>query len=273
MPDTVRMRLDSISRHLIKGLRPEALLEGRLIPSRGLEGDRAFAFQFMDESVPEELRKASAEVAPWMSKFFLAEQHDWPALARVVPKLDGDILTLVADMQEVRGLISDAGDRARLAAWLEAFLATTKPFEGARHSSLAPLRLIGSLDLAQRYTDGTTGPLSLMTIETLQDLEIRLGVALDWRVFRLNLLISGSGKPWAEQDWKGRVLRVGECELQILKPIARCPNIDVHPETGERGPEIFPRLRQVLGHNQVGMRVEVLRGGLVRAGDQVELVP
>lgn len=266
------MKLESISRHLIKGLRPESLDEGRLIPSRGLEGDRAFAFQFMDESVPEELRKAAAEVAPWMSKFFLAEQHDWPALARVVPRLEGDILLLEADGAGIRGSVRDPGDRARLAAWVEAFLAKTQPYEGARHSALAPLRLIGSLDLAQRYTDGTTGPLSLMTIETLRDLESRLGVPLDWRVFRLNLLISGSGAPGAEHDWKGRVLRVGECELQVLKPIARCPNIDVHPETGERGPGIFPRLKQVLGHNQVGMRVEVLRGGGVRAGDPVELL-
>ena len=243
-----------------------------MIPSRGLEGDRAFAFQFMDESVPEELRRSAAEVAPWMSKFFLAEQHDWPALARVVPKLEGDILALRLDSEQVRGAVRDAGDRARLAACLESFLAKTQPFQGARHSALAPLRLIGSLDLAQRYTDGTTGPLSLMTTETLRDLESKLGVPLDWRVFRLNLLISGLGAPGAEHDWKGRVLRVGECELQVLKPIARCPNIDVHPETGERGPEIFPRLKQVLGHNQVGMRVEVLRGGLVRPGDAVDLI-
>ena len=50
------------------------------------------------------------------------------------------------------------------------------------------------------------------------------------------------------------------------------PALTVHPETGERGPEIFPRLKQVLGHNQVGMRVEVLRGGLVRPGDAVDLI-
>jgi hypothetical protein len=35
------MKLKAISRPLVKGLRPESLAAGRLIPRRGLEGDRA----------------------------------------------------------------------------------------------------------------------------------------------------------------------------------------------------------------------------------------
>lgn len=266
------MKLAKISRHLVKGMRPESLAHGHLIAGRGLEGDRAFAFQFMDEVVPEELRRTPAEVAPWMSKFFLAEQHDWPALARVTPTLVGEKLILSEGSDRISGSVLIPGERAAIAQWLEKFLARTQPFENARHPQLAPLRLIGSLDLAQRYTDGSSGTLSLMTLESLQDLEVRLGITLDWRIFRLNLLISGSPAAWSEADWKEKIIRIGDCEIRVLKPIARCPNIDVDPETGKRGPEIFPRLKAALGHIQVGMRAEVIRPGIINQGDAIEFV-
>ena len=265
------MKLKAISRHLVKGLRPESLPEGRLISGRGLEGDRAFAFQFLDDSVPESLRVAAAAATPWMSKFHLAQQHDWPALAQVQATFTGDRLRLSCGEESLEASVVDPSGREKLAIWTHELLSRSAPYERAKHTQLSPLRLIGGPDLAQRYTDGTVGPLSLMTQGTLDDLSGKVGRALDWRVFRLNLLLDGA-PPWEELHWKGRRIRMGECELEVLKPIARCANIDVNAETGEREIELFAQLRPLLGHATVGVRCEVVRGGIVRPGDGWELM-
>jgi uncharacterized protein YcbX len=227
--------------------------------------------QFLDESVPEALRTAAAETAPWMSKFHLAQQHDWPGLAQVQATLVGDRLRLACGEKYLEASVVDPAGREKLAPWVYELLSRSAPYERAKHAQLSSLRLIGGLHLAQRYTDGTTGPVSLMTRATLDDLSGKVGRALDWRVFRLNLLLDGT-TPWEELNWKGCRIRIGECELEVLKPIARCANIDVNAETGERDIELFDQLRPLLGHAIVGVRCEVVREGFVRPGDDWELM-
>jgi uncharacterized protein YcbX len=271
--------LRAIYRHPVKGLRPELLSSGRLLPGRGLEGDRAFAFQFLDESVPAELRAAPAETAPWMFKSYLAVQHDWPDLARIEPSWDAATsrLTLRAYglrgglAAEVSGCLARPTERQTLATFVRDFLRGCQPYERAKHPDPTELRLVGAADLGGRYTDSGGAPVSLVLRESLRDLEQRYRFAVDERRFRINLCLEGA-PAWAELGWMGRRLRVGGCVLQIAKPIGRCPNIDVHPESGERRDEIFPSMKSVLGHALTGMRAEVLEAGDVRPGDAWELL-
>ncbi|MBI3542286.1 MAG: MOSC domain-containing protein [Deltaproteobacteria bacterium] len=260
----------SIFRHPVKGLRPEALARARLDAGRGVAGDRAFAFQFLDDAVPPELRAAPAESAPWMSKFNLVVQHDWPELARIVPAWDAVSRKLRLERQGgvfVDASVETAAGRRELADFIHAFLATSAPYEKARHGLVAPLRLIGAADLSSRYTDGATGPVTLATEATFADLASRLALgSCDARRFRLNLILGGA-PAWSELGWVGKRLRVGGCVLEILKPVGRCANIDVNPVTGARDADIYPRLKPTYGHALTGVRAEVVQPGEIRLGD------
>lgn len=268
------MRVARLFRHPVKGLRPEELTVARLRPQRGVEGDRAFAFQFLDDSVPAELRATPAEATPWMSKAHLAVQHDWPELAQWVPHLD-----LSAQRMRLEGphglycedsYVTDAG-RAALATMIHDFLRASMPFARARHPIASALGLIGATDQSSRYTDGIAGPVTLVSRGTLQDLARLAGMPVDPRRFRMNLILDGPAA-MEEQSWVGRRLQVGSAILEITKPVGRCANIDVHPETGARDAGILAQLLPNYGHGLVGMRAEVLHAGEIRAQDTARLI-
>lgn len=267
------MNVVSIYRHPVKGLRPEALDGGQFIPGRGLVGDRAFAFQFLDEAVAKELRDAPEQNAPWMSKFNLVMQHDWPEIARIVPKWvdESGVLKLDTPTDIVEGSVEKPEGRSRLAEFMSKYLASCTPYEKARHPQLAPLRLIGNVNLQTRYTDGDAAPVSFAGAATFDDLSARLGLSVDYRRFRLNLILSGI-EPWAELKWSGKKLRIGQCVLEVKKPLGRCANIDVHPETGERDATIYQKLKPTYGHALTGMRADVLQAGEIRIGDSWEFI-
>lgn len=260
----------ALARHPVKGLRQELVERAELVAGSGLRGDRAYAFMFMDDAVPSELREAPEETAPWMSKAFLAEQHDWPDLARITPTLlDGGMRLEAAGFGVVEASTREAAGRLRLAEFVSRFLEGCQPFEKARHPQRAPLRLIGNAELTCRYTDGQAGPVSVALKTSFDDLQTRLGPGVDWRSYRINVLLSGA-PAWEELGWTGRKLRLGGCEVVVAKALGRCPNIDVHPETGARTASVFPRLKATYGHGLTGIRLDVVRGGELAVGDSWE---
>lgn len=266
-------RIETVYRHPVKGLRPESRDRATLAVAGGIAGDRAFAFQFMDEAVPADLRGASAATAPWMSKRYLAVQHDWPGLARVVPRWDATerTLELVSDLGgRIQASVDAEGGRAGLARYLDAVLAATEPFSGAKHPARAPLRLIGD-DRGGSFPDGSLGPVTLVLAETVAELCRAAGAPPDARRLRMNLVLSGA-PAWSEAGWAGRNLRAGTAVLRVLKPVGRCANIDVDAESGARDFPLLATLRDRFGTPYAGMRCEVLEAGEVRVGDPWEIL-
>ena len=105
--------------------------------------------------------------------------------------------------------------------------------------------------------------------------------------FRPNLVVRGC-EAFAEDDWTR--IRIGEVELDIVKPCDRCAVTTVDPDTAERGQEpliTLARIRRseqgvLFGQNcvlrgrgrlQLGTKVEVLEvGGLSRLPDEWRIV-
>jgi uncharacterized protein YcbX len=166
----------------------------------------------------------------------------------------------------VEDSVGDPLGRERLANFVFDFLKNSQPYEKARHPQVTPLRLVGNSDFTTRYTDGEKGPVSLVLRESLEELEDKYGHSVDVRRFRINLILEGA-PAWSELSWIGKKLQVGNCVLQITKPIGRCPNIDVDPETGERKDEIFPEMKKVFGHSLFGIKAEVETAGNIRLDD------
>ena len=110
-----------------------------------------------------------------------------------------------------------------------------------------------------------------------------MAAPLGMKRFRPNLVVRGC-EAFAEDDWAR--IRVGEVELDIVKPCDRCVVTTVDPETAERGQEplvTLARMRRseqgvLFGQNcvprgrgslQLGTQVHVLEvGGLSRLPDE-----
>jgi uncharacterized protein len=79
------------------------------------------------------------------------------------------------------------------------------------------------------FADGF--PLLVASTSSLDDLNARMGTPLPMNRFRPNIVVTGFA-PWAEDGW--RRLRVGDVEVRVVKPCARCTITTTDQETGER---------------------------------------
>jgi uncharacterized protein YcbX len=116
-----------------------------------------------------------------------------------------------------------------------------------------------------------TMPLSLLTTQTLAALSTLVGTPLDVRRFRPNLVIDGSSaKPFREDAWVGRVLRIGALRLRIDKRDQRCVTVTVDPVTTRRSPAI---LRTIARERDacLGVYATTVQPGRVAVGDPVTI--
>ena len=118
-----------------------------------------------------------------------------------------------------------------------------------------------------------TFPVSVISTQTIARLGAMVGVELDVRRFRPNILVDiGDDAPFAEDAWVGRVLRLGGARFRIDKRDGRCVVITIDPETGERSPAI---LRAVVEERQgcLGVYGTTVEPGNVAVDDEVLLEP
>ncbi|MEW6400325.1 MAG: MOSC domain-containing protein [Chloroflexota bacterium] len=120
------------------------------------------------------------------------------------------------------------------------------------------------------FADGY--PILLTSEESLQDLNSRLESPVPMNRFRPNIVVKGC-EPFAEDTWKR--IRIGEVELAVVKPCARCVVTTIDKETLEQSKEPLKTLNKyrkqeggaMFGQNaipwnegrlEVGMSVEIL---------------
>ncbi|MBO2452063.1 MOSC N-terminal beta barrel domain-containing protein [Actinomadura barringtoniae] len=125
------------------------------------------------------------------------------------------------------------------------------------------------------YDDGD--PISVLSVESLADLNERLTTRLEMRRFRPNIVLEGLG-PYGE-DRVSR-LRIGAAvEIEVIRPSGRCVIINTDQDTGERRPEPLRALGgyrvQIHGGQRAIMfgRLGAARSfGRIAVGDVVDAV-
>lgn len=263
---TVVGSVAELYRYPVKSMLGEARAS-LVLATGGVEGDRALAL------LDAETGRVATAKHPRL----------WRGLLQFTATLDGAGVHITGS----DGCAVEDVDRA-LSAVLgrEVHLAGTRP-DGAVVERPDPEDVLAQgveaevpaalLEIAQGST-GTTfvdyAPVHLITTATLD----RIGA--EALRYRPNLVIATpSGEPYAENDWVGREIVVGEVRLRGTLPTPRCS-----VPTLEHGP--LPRaahaVRTLLAENRVdvegfgvlpcaGVYAEVVSGGTVRAGDPVAL--
>lgn len=120
-----------------------------------------------------------------------------------------------------------------------------------------------------------TAPLLLTAASSLTDLNQRLPIAIPMARFRPNIVISGS-QPNQEEQW--RILRIGNCEFEHTRPCVRCILTTIDPQTLVKDPHGEP-LKTLAQYRRLpgggvgfGINVHVLRPGIIKLGDSVEII-
>ena len=116
-------------------------------------------------------------------------------------------------------------------------------------------------------------PVSLISRQTVRQIEGELGRALDLRRFRANIYLDlAAGGGFGEDRLVGRKLRVGSrAVLAVLERDPRCKLISLDPETGGHDPEVLRKVAQAHGAN-AGVYCAVLVEGVIAKGDSIEVI-
>jgi uncharacterized protein len=117
-------------------------------------------------------------------------------------------------------------------------------------------------------------PVSLISLQTLRQIESDLCMPLDKRRFRANIYLNFASEDggFAEDNFVGRRLRIGsKAEIMVLERDPRCKMISLDPDTSEHNPEVLRKVAQAHG-NFAGVYCAVLVEGLLKKGDLIELI-
>jgi len=250
------MRVHSLHRYPVKGFSGEELAEVTLMPGGAFPEDRRFGFALarsnFDPAAPVWLPKRNFACGMLHARVAAVRLGFDSASFRL--SLDGPgAAPLVADLSQAEG-------RAAAAAWMSAFLAGEA--EGPLRLAEAPGESLA--DIPQKAVH-------IIGLASIAALGERMGVALDPRRFRANLLLADS-PAFAELDWVGRELRIGAVRLRVFDRTARCAATEVNPVTAERDARPQRALRDHYGHVDMGVFAEVLEGGRLAPGDAVTLL-
>jgi len=217
-------------------------------------------------------------------------QRDLPKLALVTPSISGGELTLSAPGMDTLSLpIRKTGSTIPVNIWrskrVKAVDKGDVSSEWFSEHLGTPARLVHIADGTIRtikekfavndddqtaFADGY--PILLASEEGLADLNTRLETPLPMNRFRPNLVVTGC-EPYAEDTWKR--IRVGDVEVAVVKPCARCVVTTIDKETLETSKEPLRTLASyrtweggaIFGQNaiplsegrlELGMKVEVL---------------
>ncbi len=116
-------------------------------------------------------------------------------------------------------------------------------------------------------------PVSLISLQTVRQVEAELGIPLDKRRFRANIYCElASADGFAEDELVGRRLRIGSrVEIMVLERDPRCKILSLDPDTGEHNPEVLRGVAQTHGAC-AGIYCAVLVEGMLRKGDSIEVI-
>ncbi|MFL6286755.1 MAG: MOSC domain-containing protein [Pyrinomonadaceae bacterium] len=116
-------------------------------------------------------------------------------------------------------------------------------------------------------------PVSLISLQTVRQIEEEVGSTVDKRRFRSNIYLNlTSEHGFSEDELVGRRLRLGsKAVVSVLERDPRCKMISLDPDTGEHNPTVFRKVAQA--HEAfAGVYCAVLVEGVLSVGDPVEVV-
>jgi uncharacterized protein len=256
--------VESLWRYPVKSMSGEVMAE-MFMGFSGIYGDRCYAFK--NSSARKGFPYLSSTVQEQMLRYH--PQFRYPERAAKPPNLNeatsispgvtfanAEPNDLMIDVVTPSGKVVAVDDPALLEMLVEGL-------RGENH-----LTLVRS---DRALTD--CRPVSLISLQTIRQVEAEVGIPLDNRRFRANIYFDlESGNGFGEDELIGRRLRIGSnAIIMVLERDPRCKTISLDPDTAEHNPEILRKVVQA-HDNYAGVYCAVLVEGILTKGDSIELL-
>lgn len=117
--------------------------------------------------------------------------------------------------------------------------------------------------------DGLTT--SLMSVASAHALAEAADIPLDVRRWRQNIIVETfDDRPFAEEDWVGQTVSIGDVNIRFNVRIPRCVMVNVDPETAVKNADVLKMVANTRS-NCVGIAGEPASIGVIRVGDVVRI--
>ncbi len=258
--------IESLWRYPVKSMSGEEMAEA-FMGFSGFYGDRCYAFKNSSAHTHKGFPYLNANIQQQMLRYSPRFRHversitppnliEAMSIAPGVTPANGDPDDMILDIVTPSGAVVAADDPMLITMLSEGL-------RGENH-----LRLVHS---DRALTD--CRPVSLISVQTVHQIEKELNMPIDKRRFRANIYLDlASNSGFAEDDLVGRKVRIGShAEIAILERDPRCKMISLDPNTGEHNPDVLRKV--VKAHaNSAGVYCAVLVEGVLKKGDTVHLL-
>ena len=111
---------------------------------------------------------------------------------------------------------------------------------------------------------------SLINIQSINDFQKKIDKKVEISRFRGNICIDGV-KPWEEQEWVGKIVKINNVSFKVEKKIPRCVAINLKPQTDDNSLNLLQALKKTYNHFDMGIYLSALDDGKVEVGNQIEI--
>jgi len=253
-------KIESIYRYPIKGLSGESMTSVVLKAGEVIPGDREYAFaragvQF-DPDQPEYLQKTN----------FLALVRD-EKLAEFDTRFDPESKSLSIFKNSELVMEAELANAVDCVAAAELF---RDHLEMSPENCPSIVRATGGTE-GHSFSDVPNKAISLISLASLREFGEKIGAEIDPIRFRGNINFD-SDEAWQEFEWLDRDLKIGDVVLRAFKRIQRCAATMVNPATAIRDINVPKKLHENYAHMDMGIYTEVVKGGEIKCGDEIELI-
>lgn len=222
-------------------------------------------------------------------------QREYARMALITPSSQADTLALSAPgMEEISLEVKRSGKHMNVEIWsspaVDSIDQGDMPAAWLSDFLKMPVRLVRMADHFQRtldpkyalqaddhvsFADGY--PILIVSQESLDDLNSRMSQPVPMNRFRPNLVVQGvaphAPAGFAEDGWKR--IRIGQVEMALVKPCARCNVPAINQDTAEIGREpntTLATFRKRDGKVFFGVNVIPITTGKLQIGDSLEIL-
>lgn len=256
--------VESLWRYPVKSMSGEAMTEA-FMGFSGFYGDRCFAFKNSTarKGFPYLNANVQQQMLLYRPQFRYPERAAKPpnlieamSIAPGVTPANAEPNDLILDVVTPSGEVVAVDDPALIEMLVEGL-------RGENH-----LTLVRS---DRALTD--CRPVSLMSLQTVRQIEAEMDIPIDKRRFRANVYLNlAADDGFAEDELVGRRLRIGSSAvMMVLERDPRCKMISLDPNTGEHNPEVLRTVAQV-HEAYAGVYCAVLVEGVITESDSIELL-
>lgn len=244
-PSAVSPLVVALTRSTIKGTRRETVREAIVTPA-GLAQDREFL-----------LVEAGRALKTVANPALLGWASSWDGV-RLCLDTTATSKERSAEAPAVQVWQPDPALRT-ITLWGRPLVVEVAPGAVARAASTALGR---DVEIARARCDGRAIYDEPVSVLFASELDALPAGRRDARPFRMNVVIDDRGSPFSPHE--GRLVRLGDVELRLTRPMVRCAVVDL-----EAGPGLLKEVPLRDGAPVLGWGATVVRPGRLRLGDRV----